>query len=376
MASTPVAGTRVTRRTAVTLAAAASVTILIVLAGVSIVGGDRGPDSTAIGASAGVVVAPRTDVFGQALPGDLPEARVAEAIESCPAATVTVTDADALARELDDASAGTVIWLEDGTYEGEFTIDVSGEAGRPIWLCGSQAAVLVGEGHVGGYGLHLDHVSHVRLHGFGVTRSQKGVMVDGGDRVVIELLTVHDIGDEAIHLRAHTQDSVVRGNSISDTGNRREKFGEGVYVGSAESNWCSVTSCLPDRSDRNLVEGNVIFDVTAEAVDVKEGTTGGTVRGNAFDGSSLTEDGADSWVDIKGNAWRIVGNAGAHSSQDGFQVHQILDGWGRGNVFERNSARVVGPGFGFSITPEQDNVVGCSNEVTEAQEGHSNVACR
>lgn len=376
MASTPVTGTRMTRRTAVRLAAAASVTILVVLAGVSIVGGDRGPDSTAIGDSAGVVVAPRTDAFGQGLPGDLPEARVSEAIESCPAATVTVTDTDALARELDDASAGTVIWLEDGTYEGEFTIDVSGEAGRPIWLCGSQAAVLVGEGHVGGYGLHLDHVSHVRLHGFGVTRSQKGVMVDGGDRVVIESLSVHDIGDEAIHLRAHTQDSVVRGNSISDTGNRREKFGEGVYVGSAESNWCSVTSCLPDRSDGNLVEGNVIFDVTAEAVDIKEGTMGGTVRGNAFDGSSLTEDGADSWVDIKGNEWRIVGNAGAHSSQDGFQVHQILDGWGRGNVFERNSARVVGPGFGFSITPAQDNVVGCSNEVTEAQEGYSNVACR
>ena len=68
----------------------------------------------------------------------------------------------------------------------------------------------------------------------------------------------------------------MRGNTISDTGLRRDKFGEGVYVGSAQSNWCKHSDCEPDESDRNVVEGNTIFDTGAESVDLKEGTTGGS----------------------------------------------------------------------------------------------------
>ena len=40
-----------------------------------------------------------------------------------------------------------------------------------------------------------------------------------------------------------------------------------------------ITDCEPDRSDRNVVAGNTISDTTAESIDIKEGTTGGTVVG-------------------------------------------------------------------------------------------------
>ena len=330
--------------------------------------------------SGGVITVPRTDTLSEDapsdLPSDLPDARVLEEVEDCPEASAEVSSAEELDDALDDAAAGAVIRLADGTYSGEFAITASGTADAPIWICGSSKAVLAGEGHDGGYGFHVDGAEHVRLHGFSVTDSQKGVMVDGGRWIVIESLVVRSIGDEAVHLRGHTTDSVVRGNTIHDTGNRREKFGEGVYVGSARSNWCSITDCEPDRSDRNVVEGNVIYDVTAEAVDIKEGSSSGILRGNAFDGSSLVEDGADSWVDVKGNDWMIVANSGVNTANDGFQVHEILDGWGRGNVFTDNVASVSGPGFGFSMTPEQDNVVACSNTVTGAKEGYSNVECQ
>ncbi|MGH9187273.1 MAG: hypothetical protein ACRD0U_15885 [Acidimicrobiales bacterium] len=46
-----------------------------------------------------------------------------------------------------------------------------------------------------------------------------------------------DIGDEAIHLRAFSTDNLAIGNTIRNTGLRRDKFGEGIYVGSAVSNW-------------------------------------------------------------------------------------------------------------------------------------------
>ena len=186
-------------------------------------------------------------------------------------------------------------------------------------------------------------------------------------------MTVSLIGDEAVHLRNFSTDNVVRGNTISDTGHRKPKFGEGIYVGTAESNWCDFSNCEIDRSDRNVIEGNTIFDTTSESIDIKEGTTGGIVRGNTFDGSSLDE--ADSWVDIKGNDWIIEDNVGVNSYLDGFQTHEILDGWGTGNTFRNNSATVNGGGFGFSLTPVRDNVVECSNAVSAAGEGYSNVDC-
>ena len=165
----------------------------------------------------------------------------------------------------------------------------------------------------GDYTLHLSGAAYWLVSGFTVTGGQKGVMVDAGVGHRIEGLLVTSMGDEAIHLRSHSTDNVVVGNTIRDTGLRKPKFGEGIYIGSAESNWCQLTECQPDRSDRNLIEGNDIAGTTAEAVDIKEGTSNGVVRGNVFDGSAMVE--ADSWVDVKGNAWTIEDNTG--TSQPG-----------------------------------------------------------
>lgn len=297
-------------------------------------------------------------------------------VGGCESPTVEVDTAEELVAALDAAKPGWAIEVAAGTYTGEFVTTRSGTADSRIVLCGTPEAVLDGDGMKSGYGFHLDGAEYWHLQGFTVTNAQKGVMADGTTGTVIEGLTVHGIGDEAIHLRNFSTDNTVTGNVIYDTGNRREKFGEGIYIGTANSNWCDISGCEPDRSDGNLVENNTIYDVTAEAVDIKEGTTGGILRGNRFDGSGVTEDGADSWVDVKGNEWLIEANSGENSPLDGFQVHDVSDGWGRGNIFRDNVAAVNGPGFGFSLTPPQDNVVECSNTVSGAGEGYSNEPCR
>jgi nitrous oxidase accessory protein NosD len=157
--------------------------------------------------------------------------------DPCPGATVDVATADELQEALDGAEPGDVLQLADRTYFGKFVTTASGTEASPIFLCGTSNAILDGDGVRGGYGLHLDGASHWRLVGFTVRNAQKGVMVDHGTFNVIEGLTVTHIGDEAIHLRAFSTDNIVRGNTISDTGSRRDKFGEGVYAGSAQSNW-------------------------------------------------------------------------------------------------------------------------------------------
>ena len=293
--------------------------------------------------------------------------------KSCASPTEKVATSSELSDALTAAKPGTSILLAPGIYEGRFIASVPGTKEQPISLCGPADAILDGGGTDKGYVFHLDGVSNWILDGFTVRNGQKGVMADGVTDTVIRGLTVTGTGDEAIHLRKFSTDNAVTGNTISATGLRKPKFGEGIYIGTAESNWCSITECEPDKSDRNTISNNTISATTAESVDIKEGTSDGILSDNRFDGASIS--GGDSWVDVKGNNWLIADNKGTSSPLDGFQTHEILDGWGTGNVFRSNAADVKGAGFGFSLTPELGNVVECSNTATNAQEGVSNVDC-
>jgi hypothetical protein len=294
---------------------------------------------------------------------------------TCPDASITVSDSDALTAALSAAAPGDSIRLADGTYTGSFVAARSGTADKPIFLCGGPGAVIDGGGIKKGYAVHLDHASYWRLVGFTVRDAQKGVMADGASNCVIQGLTVEEIGDEGIHLRAASTHNAVIGNTVRRTGLRRDKFGEGVYVGSAKSNWPQYSGGDADRSDHNLVQGNTISDTSAESIDVKEGTTGGALISNVLDGSGMT--GADSLIDVKGNGWLIEGNVGRHAPKDGFQTHRILDGWGSGNVFRDNTIGIDGDGQDVYIhDPEvTDNVVSCNNKTVSGAPLTSNVTC-
>ncbi len=199
-------------------------------------------------------------------------------------------------------------------------------------------------------------------------------MLDGVTGVGLQGLLVQQIGDEAVHLRGHSTRNVVRGLRISKTGLRKPKFGEGVYIGTAESNWCDITNCEQDRSDGNYVLDNKMSDTSSEAVDIKEGTSSGVVAGNRFDGAGIT--GADSWVDVKGNGWLIAGNEGTRAPQDGYQVHEIVDGFGYRNLFSGNVSTVDAGGFAIKVTKTRSgNVVRCDNEESGASEGLTNIPC-
>lgn len=293
--------------------------------------------------------------------------------EGCADSSVTVSTAAQLQSALNKAAPGQTIALRDGTYSGNFEVSKSGTVGSPISLCGSSKAILDGGNPEHGYVLHLDNVSYWRLSGFTVQNGQKGVMADNTQKSVIEGLTVSHIGDEGIHLRDNSSDNTVDGNTISDTGLRKPKFGEGIYVGSSKNNWCDISNCDADRSDRNVLSNNVISQTPAESIDIKEGTTGGTVTGNRLDGTGMTD--ADSWVDVKGNDWTITGNSGVNSPQDGFQTHELLQGWGTNNVFSKNDVSLGNDsGLGFAFRPALHNVVNCDNRMQGTNE-LSNVRC-
>jgi hypothetical protein len=226
----------------------------------------------------------------------------------------------------------------------------------------------------GEYGVHIT-ADHWALIGFTIRNHSKGIVADDGDHLVLRGLEVHTVGGEGIRLRAHSADNLISENWVHDTGIEEPSSGEGIYIGTAVSQWCRNTDCRPDRSDRNVVIDNIVGPNTrAESVDIKEGTSDGVLRGNVFDGTGMTE--TDSWVDVKGNGWIIEGNRGVNAPIDGFQTHVAAAGWGNENRFEDNVADVRGPGYGIHIDVRGDgNIVTCDNVVRDAGSGHSNIVC-
>jgi hypothetical protein len=224
--------------------------------------------------------------------------------------------------------------------------------------------------------VHLDGASWWKLVGFTVQDAQKGVVTDHATHDLLSGLFVHGIGDEAIHLRAFSTDDVIDGVVVRDTGHVTGKFGEGIYVGSAHSNWCRYSGCAPDASDRDVIQNSDVGQTTAENIDVKEGTTGGVLAGNQLSGVGMNESAATAWVNVKGNGWAITGNVGTRSVGDGFQVHQASPGWGVNNVFRGNHAAVDGPGYGIYVQSRSlRTVVACDNTESGAASGLSNVSC-
>ncbi|WP_158885545.1 right-handed parallel beta-helix repeat-containing protein [Amycolatopsis anabasis] len=294
---------------------------------------------------------------------------------AAPAVTTVNTSAE-LTRALSTVHPGDTIQLAEGkTFTGNFKAAVSGTESARITLRGPRSAVIKASG---GRTLELTG-SNWNIEGFTITGGQKGLMALGVRNTVVDGLKVHGIGHEAIHFQHGSSDNVVKNCEISDTGKETPDYGEGIYFGSAKSNWPGGT---PDKSDRNQALHNRIGpNVAAEAIDVKEGTTGGTLDGNTFDGTGQTgANSGDSWVDVKGNGYQVTNNKGSKvfvtdKSYGGFEVHVQLSGWGERNTFANNTADVRSQyAYGFYVHKDGlGNKVCASNKVTNAGKGFSNV---
>jgi hypothetical protein len=226
-----------------------------------------------------------------------------------------VRTASELINALKSARAGDDIILADGNYNGKFEATQSGTSSSPITVRGSRNAVISNSGN---YGFYLTGDYWV-LQGFTVANSKKGIMLDSANFNLLDNLLVQNIEEEAVHFRKSSSDNTIRHSTIRNTGRKAAGYGEGVYIGSAVSNW---DNDKPDYSNRNKVLNNYFGPgITAEAIDVKEGTSGGLIDGNEFNGSGMSGDNySDSWIDVKGTKYVISNNKGTSSLNDGFQV--------------------------------------------------------
>lgn len=273
------------------------------------------------------------------------------------------------------ARPGDRISLAAGTYRGQVVLTRSGTRAAPIQLCGPPTAVIDPGDLQRGYGLQLDGVSWWAVTGLTVSGAQKGVVLDRSHDILMSGTHVHDVGAEGVHLRSATTDVVLTGLRVWATGRIHPRFGEGVYIGSAYRHWCEFSACGPDRVDRIRIAGSSFGpDVSAENIDVKEGSSDGVIEGNVFDGTGTA---ASSWVNIKGNSWRVLDNTGSHAPRDGVQVHVVVPGWGQDVIVKGNDMRVDAEGYGVRADADAVRVtVACDNVARGARSGLSNIECR
>jgi len=298
----------------------------------------------------------------------------------CPAPDVTVTTRKELEAAAKAAAPGTVISLAPGTWPGQLDITARGTSAQPVWICGSADVVIDGGGLAVSSPINVSFSSNLVVTGMTTRNALKGVTVRGSENVTISDMLVEDIGYEGIHLRSGTVDSTVVGNTIRRTGRLDPFYGEGIYIGSSKSNWCALTACEPDRSDRNAILQNVISETGSDLIEAKEGTTGGLIAGNRLDGTGGMQR-TESWVKVSGNDWTVTSNTGSTSSMDGFRANSDTPGWGLRTVLAGNTGRVDAPGFGFKVWERagfgtSGTLIACDNDIIGAGSGFANVACR
>jgi hypothetical protein len=321
-----------------------------------------------------------------------PTSAVIAAPPSAAPGELVVDNVEEIREALATSSPGTVIQVLDGEYEFKprLAASASGTSDAPITLLGSRQVVFRTKNAAGDYGLSITG-DYWRVTGITVAHATKGIVLDGSVGSVLDGVEVFDVGDEAVHFRACSSDGMLRNSFIHDTGRNSPQYGEGVYVGSANSNWSKYECTDPlegradgDNTERVLIENNTFEDVTAEGADLKEGTDSGTLRGNTFLRTGTSgQNSADSAVDAKGNNWLIERNVVSETDapwddngterrsefEDGFQAHSVYEGYGTGNTFRGNSVDGAIPGFGVGLYPSAANIVTCDNSAPGAQQG-------
>jgi hypothetical protein len=276
--------------------------------------------------------------------------------------------------------------LANGTYlrtGGFFTaIGKHGTAIAPITVKGNTNTILTTGTDSTSNGIWIKGNNYWVLDGFSINTAKKGVMIDSSKYVSIRNLNIRKIGEEGIHLRKYSSYDTISNCFLDSIGMHTPGFGEGIYIGSAVSNWCTYTNCDIDTCNYNIVKNNSFGSlVRAENIDIKEGTKYNWVHHNNFNGAGLGNyNSADSWMDVKGNYNMIENNTGVNTMQDAFQIHVVYAGNGNYNVFKNNTGSVSAPGYAVycQISGAAGTTVGntiCTNNIISgASAGISNIA--
>ena len=131
-----------------------------------------------------------------------------------------------------------------------------------------------------------------------ISGGQKGLVFDNSNNSQAIDLEVYNVGYEGIHVRDGSDNVLIDGCHIHDTGVNRGQFGEGIYIGTDRASWSTYDPYVNNTKVTNCVIGP---NVGAEALDIKEGTYNTIVEYNEIVGTGISAEAyEDSFIDVKG----------------------------------------------------------------------------
>lgn len=248
-----------------------------------------------------------------------------------------------------NATAGDTILIAPGTYiSSEFETGNAGTNTSPIVMMSQDStdqAILQGTSLGGGIVCEINHEYWV-LKNLVFEYANKGIVVDNASYSVISGVTVSTTGQEGIHLINGSSHVQVLNARVFDCGLVIPDYGEAIYVGSDYLKWEKYDRDCND----NIIRGCILGPgVTAEHVDIKEGTERTIVENCIFYGAGMTgANGGGSFIDVKGDSAIIRDNIGFRQNNSkvvaAFETHKKtgLDGseWGYGNMFTCNKVNL------------------------------------
>jgi hypothetical protein len=283
--------------------------------------------------------------------------------EGCPTSgylrLVNVSTAAQLSGALSAALPGDQIRLASGNYAGGFSTSRDGTQSNPITLCGPRTATIQNTG--GWFAVKSDWWI---FRGFRLISGVVGLYADNANHLVIDSLLVENVNQEGIMLQgtAGSSYNIVRNNTIRYTGRVQSVYGEGIYVGSGQTN--NHPSNFNQIIDNHFGPG-----VTAEHIELKVGTSGNLVKGNVSDatGSQFISGAVGGVYTIAGANQTVEDNSIFNVNAAGLSAFWAFRV--NGAVFRRNSAAGPLMSWGFRVSDATNVVVYCDNT------GTKNVAC-
>lgn len=276
---------------------------------------------------------------------------------------VNVETAGELEDALSDAKPGHKIVLASGTYLGNFDLNVGGSQYKPIWIVAEDSSdmpILDGGDYNNDITLSVSGtnnddpdnqgISYIYIQDIAVTNARTGIAVDQGDFITIDGVEAYDIGQAGIHIRDGSAYNIIKNSYVHDTGLYNVKYGEGIYIGSDYTKWDSNADIYEPSTpydpavDHTQILNNVIGpNVTAEHIDVKEGSSYTYIINNRFNAEGMNDilNGGLSYIDFKGNYAEAAYNKGDQNGnsyfENAFEINEKWDGWGYYNDIHDNT---------------------------------------
>ncbi|WP_299188565.1 cellulase family glycosylhydrolase [uncultured Aquimarina sp.] len=240
-----------------------------------------------------------------------------------PSGTINCNTVDCIINAMKNAQPGDEIVVASGTYTAtdkfnfgnkatRFGSDKNGTASQPITIRAqnpSNPPILKGtNGDYDGYVMFILGDYWI-LKDLILEEGSKGLVLDNANNGVIENVVVRELGEEGIHLRDGSSNNLVKNCRVYNVGIKKPGIGEGLYVGSDKGQHESsgeIGDIFDNKynpsCDNNTIEGCIVGpNVTAEGVDVKEGTKNTIIRNCTFSAQGISgENSADAFIDLKG----------------------------------------------------------------------------